>query len=78
MPFPAIVLHGYPPAPPSHPIGVLAVLATPVKNPSKMMGNSASYLLNSWLIDILRIASYRIIAYFMQASVFLLELQYFK
>ena len=32
----------YPP-PPSHPIGVLVVLAPPVKKLSKMVGNSASY-----------------------------------
>ena len=36
--------------PPSHPIGVLLVLATPVKL-SKMAGNSASYSSNSWWID---------------------------
>ena len=35
---------------PSHPIGVLVILDMPV-NLSKMVGNSASYPLNSWLID---------------------------
>ena len=34
--------------PPSHPVGVLLVLATPVKKLSKMAGNSASYSPNSW------------------------------
>ena len=32
----------------SHPVGVLLVLATPVKNLSKMAGNLASYSPNSW------------------------------
>ena len=32
--------------PPSHPMGVLVVLATPVEKPSKMVGNSATVLLN--------------------------------
>ena len=36
--------------PPSYPIGVLLALAMPVKI-SKMVGNSASYSLNSWWID---------------------------
>ena len=36
------------PPPLSHPVGVLLVLAMPVKNLSKMAGNSASYLPNSW------------------------------
>ena len=31
------------PAPPSHPVGVLLLLATPVKKLSKMVGNPASY-----------------------------------
>ena len=43
------------------------------KKLSKMVGNSASYPLNSWGIN-----SYRIIANFMQASVFLSKLQYFQ
>ena len=34
--------------PPSHPVGVLLVLATPVKKLSKMAGNLASYSPNSW------------------------------
>ena len=33
---------------PSHPVGVLLVLATPVKKLSKMVGNLASYSPNSW------------------------------
>ena len=33
---------------PSHPVGVLLVLATPVKKLSKMAGNLASYSPNSW------------------------------
>ena len=33
----------------SHPVGVLLILATPVKKLSKMAGNSASYSLNSWV-----------------------------
>ena len=33
---------------PSHPVGVLLVLATPVKKRSKMAGNLASYSPNSW------------------------------
>ena len=33
---------------PSHPVGVLLVLATPVKNYLKMVGNLASYSPNSW------------------------------
>ena len=33
---------------PSHPVGVLLLLATLVKKLSKMAGNLASYLLNSW------------------------------
>ena len=37
--------------PPSHPAGVLLILATPVKKLSKMAGNSASYSTNSWWID---------------------------
>ena len=37
--------------PPSHPVGVLLVLATQVKKLSKMAGNSASYSPNSWCID---------------------------
>ena len=37
--------------PPSHPIGVLLVLAMPVKKLSEMMGNSASYSANSWWMD---------------------------
>ena len=37
--------------PPSHPVGVLLILATPVKKLSKMVGNSASYSPNSWWID---------------------------
>ena len=36
---------------PSHPAGVLPVLATLVKKLSKMAGNSASYSTNSWWID---------------------------
>ena len=39
--------------PPSHLIGVLLVLATPVKRLSKVGGNSANYLPNSWWIDTL-------------------------
>ena len=35
----------------SHPLGVLLILATPVKKLSKMAENSASYSLNSWWID---------------------------
>ena len=38
------------PPPLSHPVGVLLVLATPVKK-SKMAGNSASYSPNSWWVD---------------------------
>ena len=34
--------------PPSHPVGVLLILATPVKKLSKMAGNLASYSPNSW------------------------------
>ena len=34
--------------PPSHPIGVLLILATPVKKLSKMVGNLVSYSPNSW------------------------------
>ena len=34
--------------PPSHPVGVLLVLAMPLKNLSKMMGNLASHSPNSW------------------------------
>ena len=34
--------------PPSHPVGVLLLLATPVKKLSKMAGNLTSYSLNSW------------------------------
>ena len=34
--------------PPSHPVGVLLVLATPVKKLSKMAGNLASYSPSSW------------------------------
>ena len=37
--------------PSSHPVGVLLVLGTPVKKLSKMAGNLASYLPNSWRID---------------------------
>ena len=37
--------------PPSYPVGVLLVLATPVKKLPKMVGNSASYSPNSWWID---------------------------
>ena len=38
---------------PSHPTVVVVVLATPVKQVSKMAGNSVSFSpLNSWLIDI--------------------------
>ena len=37
------------PPPPSHPAGVLLILATPVKL-STMAGNSASYSPNSWWI----------------------------
>ena len=37
--------------PPSHPAGVLLILATPVKKLSKTVGNSASYSPNSWWID---------------------------
>ena len=37
--------------PPSHPAGVLLILATPVKKLSKLVGNSASYSPNSWWID---------------------------
>ena len=33
---------------PSHPVEALVVLATPVKILPKMVGNSASYLHNSW------------------------------
>ena len=40
---------------PPHPVGVLLVLATPVKL-SKMAGNSASYSPNSWWVDRLQIA----------------------
>ena len=36
--------------PPSHPVGVLVVLTTPVKKLSKMAGYSASYSFNSWCI----------------------------
>ena len=39
------------PPPPSHPVGVLLVLAIPVKKLSKLAGNSASYLPNSWWVD---------------------------
>ena len=39
------------PPPPSHPVGVLLVLATPGKKLSKMVGNSASYSPNIWWID---------------------------
>ena len=38
------------PPPLSHPIGVLLVLAIPVKNYLKWRENSASYALNSWWI----------------------------
>ena len=34
--------------PPSHLVGVLLVLAAPVKKLSKMAGNLASYSPNSW------------------------------
>ena len=40
----------HPPSP-SHPTGVLLILATPVKKLSKMARNSASYSTNSWWID---------------------------
>ena len=36
------------PPPPFHPIGMLLVLAMPVKKLSKMAGNVASYSPNSW------------------------------
>ena len=36
---------------PSHPAGVVLILATPVKKLSKMVGNSASYSHNGWWID---------------------------
>ena len=47
-----------PACPHAHPTGVLVVLVPPVKisKLSKMTGNSASYPLNSWLIDRLWIA----------------------
>ena len=38
--------------PPSHPVGVLVVMARLVKN-SNMARNLASYALNSWWIDVL-------------------------
>ena len=38
------------PPPPSHPVGVLLILATPVKKLSKMAGNSASYSPHSWWV----------------------------
>ena len=58
---------------PSHPIGVLIVLDTPVTL-SKMAGSSASYPLNSyplnsWLIDTRNRNSYIIVTNFMQVSV---------
>ena len=38
--------------PPFHPVGVLLLLATPVKKLSKMTGkNLTSYSLNSWSTD---------------------------
>ena len=37
--------------PSSHPVGVLLLLATPVKKLSKMAGNLSSYSLNGWWID---------------------------
>ena len=44
------------PPPCSSPTGVLVILATPVKILYKMVGNSARYTPNSWLIDRLWIA----------------------
>ena len=41
---------------PSHLIGVILVLVTPVKELSKMAGNLASYATNNWWIDRLYIA----------------------
>ena len=38
-------------AKPSDPVGVLLILAMPVKKLSKMAVNSASYSPNSWWID---------------------------
>ena len=43
-----------------------------------MAGYSASYSFNSWFIGRVYINSYRIVANFMQAPVFLLEIQHFK
>ena len=40
---------------PFHPIGMLMVLAMPLKEQSKMVGNSACYSPNSWWIDRLQI-----------------------
>ena len=43
-----VATHPLPTLPPSHPVGVLLILAMPVKKLSKMVGNSASYSSNSW------------------------------
>ena len=42
--------------PPSHPVGVLLLLATPVKKLSKMAGNPASYPVYSTYNELLLIA----------------------
>ena len=43
-----VASHPPPTLPPSHPVGVLLVLVTPVKKLSKMAGSLASYSPNSW------------------------------
>ena len=63
------------PSSPSHPIGVLVVLATPVI--SYLNGEKFSYLSTQWLVNKQTMNTSRMVANFLQASVFLTNLQYF-
>ena len=59
--------------PPPPPIGVLVVLATPVKRLSKMVGNPASYPVYSRYNELL-LNSYRFVEKYMQAAPIILEI----
>ena len=50
VPFVRHFMATHPPHPPTL-VGVLLVLATPVKKLSKIAGNSASYSPNSWWVE---------------------------